>query len=75
MVFGAGNHAEAQSVLKERWLLDDLRELKSSEAPLWDGKQQLTVGNASAAERNKYQRELKHHQHEDLPMIYLIDLY
>ena len=59
LAFPASSFREAQSMLKEEWLLNDLRELKSKGAAVWDGKTKLVVRNADAAESGKFARESK----------------
>ena len=73
--FPAKSLREAQSLLKEAWLLDDLRAVKSNGVPVWDGKTKLVVRNANPAEEARFLREAKHNEADDLPIVYLVELY
>jgi hypothetical protein len=73
LAFPAHSFREAQSLLKEDWLLDDLRKLKSRGSAVWDGKTKPVVRNADAAEGERFARESKHNT-DDLPIVYLIEL-
>jgi hypothetical protein len=76
LCFPASNHREAQSLLKEEWLRDDLRQIKSGGAPLWDGQEKLLVRNADTVETGRYEREAKSlPAGDDLPIVYLVALY
>ena len=73
--FPAKSLREAQSLLREAWLLDDLRAVKSNGVPVWDGKTKLVVRNANPAEEARFLREAKHNEDDDLPIVYLVELY
>jgi hypothetical protein len=73
--FPAKSLREAQSILKEAWLLDDLRAVRSNGVPVWDGKTRLVVRNAEPAEEARFSREAKHNDADDLPIVYLVELY
>ncbi len=73
--FPAKTLREAQSLLKEAWLLDDLRAVRSQGVPVWDGKTKLLVRNANPAEEARFIREAKHNDADDLPIVYLVELY
>ena len=75
LTFPAKSHQEAQSLLKEPWLLGDLREVRSKGAPVWDGKEKLVVRNALSHEIDKFQRGAKSAAGDDLPIVYLVELY
>lgn len=74
LTFPAHSFREAQSLLKEAWLLDDLRALKSGSETVWDGKSKLLVRNADATEIAAFERGSKHAAGDDLPIVYLLDL-
>ena len=74
LAFPAKTLREAQSLLKEAWLLDDLRAIRSQGAPVWDGKTRLVVRSAGPAEQARFAREAKH-EADDLPIVYLVELY
>jgi hypothetical protein len=73
--FPAKSLREAQSLLREAWLLDDLRAVKSNGVAVWDGRTRLVVRNADPAEEARFVREAKHNDADDLPIVYLIELY
>jgi hypothetical protein len=50
VAFSAHSLAEARQVLKEDWFKHDLLSLRSEGAPLWNGKESLTVRSALPAE-------------------------
>jgi hypothetical protein len=75
LTFPAKSLREAQSLIKEAWLLDDLRELKSRGARLWDGKEKLVVRNARPDETVRFERRVKSAEGDDLPIVYLVELY
>ena len=54
VAFAAKNAREAQELGKEGWFLDDLRELRSEERPLWDGKAPLRIRIATQGEIDRY---------------------
>jgi hypothetical protein len=75
LAFPARSFREAQSILKEDWLLSDLRAVKSQGMPIWDGKAKLVVRNADETEAGRFAREAKHNEEDDLPIVYLVELY
>jgi len=75
LTFPAKSLREAQGLIKEAWLLDDLRELKSKGARLWDGKEKLVVRNARPDEAARFERRAKSTEGDDLPIVYLVELY
>lgn len=54
VAFAARNFAEAASLRKEHWFLDDLKNTRSHGQPLWDGKARLSVRSAATAESKNY---------------------
>ena len=77
LTFEAQNLQEAQSLTREAWLRDDLQELKSQGAALWDGKARLSVRLADSAEAGRYERESKTlpQDPDEMAIVYLIELY
>ena len=71
LCFQAASFKEAQSLLKEQWLLSDLRTVKFRDTPVWDGKARLKVRNALPEEAERFTREAKPGE-EDLPIVYLV---
>jgi len=76
LAFQARNLQEAQSLTREAWLRDDLQQLKSQDAALWDGKAPLRVRLADEAETGRYERETKAMppDPDELAIVYFIDL-
>jgi hypothetical protein len=75
LCFPAGTHREAQSLLKEAWLLSDLRSVKSHDKPVWDGRAKLSVRQANPEEISRFSREKKDNTEDELPIVYLVPLY
>jgi hypothetical protein len=73
LCFPAVSYKEAQSLLKEHWLLSDLRAVKARPKPVWDGRAKLKVRNASPEETERFSREAKASD-DDLPIVYLVPL-
>jgi hypothetical protein len=73
LAFPAHSFREAQSLLKEDWLLEDLRALRSLGAAVWDGKTKPVVRNADAAEGERFAAGSTGETSDDLPIVYLID--
>jgi hypothetical protein len=76
LAFPAHSLQEAQSLLREEWLRSDLREAKSDGEPLWDSQAKLSVRNALPDEMARFEREAKNlPADDDLPIVYLVQLY
>lgn len=77
LAFAARNLQEAQSLAREVWLRDDLREMKSQGRALWDGKAPLRVRLASDAERRQYEQETEAlpPDPDELAIVYLVELH
>jgi hypothetical protein len=73
LVFPAQGFREAQSLLKEDWLLDDLRALRLNGAAVWDGKTKPVVRNADVVEGERFAAGSTAEAGDDLPIVYLID--
>jgi hypothetical protein len=58
LCFPARSYKEAQSLLKEQWLLSDLRTVRSQDRPVWDGRAKLKVSNALPSAFRAKQRRL-----------------
>jgi hypothetical protein len=76
VAFAARNQAEAMTLRKELWFLDDLKNTRSHGAPLWDGKAPLTVRHAPPDLEARYQRaaEAIIDGSDDLFVCYLVEL-
>ena len=75
LCFPAGNDREAQNLLKEAWLLSDLRTVKTRDKPVWDGRAKLSVRPATTEEISRFSREKNDSAQDDLPIVYLVPLY
>lgn len=54
LAFEANMFMEASQLCKEKWLHNDLVQLTSNGAPVWDGKAKLTIRNAIESEIAQY---------------------
>jgi hypothetical protein len=54
LTFAASGRAEARQLINEKWLRDELRNLKSNGSSLWDGKSKITIREARPEECAKY---------------------
>lgn len=74
LAFAAVSHREAQSLLREEWLREDLREIRSGGQPVWDGAAKLTVRHASVEEAERYAAGPAEaaDDADDLRLVYLI---
>ena len=77
LAFAARNLPEAQSLTREAWLRDDLRQLRSQGRALWDGMAPLRVRLADDVEASRYERESKNvpSDADELAIVYLVELY
>ena len=77
LAFAAKNLQEAQSLTREAWLREDLQQLKSQGAALWDGKARFSVLLAESNEAGRYERESKTlpSEPEELAIVNLVELY
>lgn len=74
VAFEALSHSEAISLLREEWLLDDLRTATVEGQPIWDGKVKLTVRRGTAEEAARYHQtaEPSTNGSGDLVLVYLL---
>ena len=74
LAFPAKDNREAQSLLREDWLRDDLQAVKSGGVPVWGGLEKLSVRPADAAEIARFEQEAKTlpDDGDDLPIVYLL---
>ena len=74
LAFPARDNREAQSLLREEWLRDDLRAVKSGGVPVWDGVEKLSVRPADAADIATFEQQTKTlpDDEDDLPIVYLV---
>ena len=75
--FEALRQSEARQMTQERWLLADLRKLRSRGVALWDGKAKLTVRagtEVEAAVFRKSQAATELADDEDLVLAFLKEL-
>src|SRR5882724_5871104 len=75
LTFEAQNLREAQELCHEQWLKDDVAEVKSAGAPLWDGKAKLRARMALSDESALFAEAKKSSQKSDgLMLVYLVKL-
>ena len=74
LAFPAKDNREAQSLLREEWLREDLRGVKSGGVPVWDGIEKLSVRPGDAADIAKFEQEAQTlpGDEDDLPLVYLV---
>ena len=74
LAFPAKDNREAQSLLREEWLRDDLRSVKSAGIAVWDGAEKLSVRPADAAEIARFEQEARTlpDEEDDLQIVYLV---
>ena len=75
LCFPAAGLREAQSLVKEEWLRNDLREIRSVGVPIWDGISKLIIRNATLGEADQFEKEGPALKGDELPIVYLIPLY
>jgi hypothetical protein len=75
LTFEANNPREAQELCREEWLKQDLSELKTDGASLWDGKAKLRARIALPGEIASF-AEAKNsgHQSVGLVLVYLVEV-
>jgi hypothetical protein len=75
LTFEAQNLREVQELCHEQWLKDDLAEVKSAGAPLWDGKAKLRARMALPDESALFTEAKTNSQPSDgLMLVYLVEL-
>ena len=60
--------------MSRKWLHDELEQLTSNDAPVWDSKAPIRARTASLEEAEIFRRAGKDDSTDDLPMVYLIAL-
>jgi hypothetical protein len=74
LAFEAATMREAMELCRETWLRDELQQLTSNDAPVWDSKAPIRARTASFEEAEIFRRAVKDDSTDDLPMVYLIAL-
>jgi hypothetical protein len=75
LAFEADGQREARQICKERWLHDDLAELKSDGVPLYTAQSKLSVRPATAEEAIVFGRAAKLAKpSDDMVLAYLVTL-
>ena len=74
LAFEAATMREAMELCRETWLRDELEQLTSNDAPVWDSKAPIRARTASLEEAEIFRRAAKDDSTDDLPMVYLIAL-
>ena len=74
LAFPAKDSREAQSLLREGWLRDDLRTVQSAGVAVWDGAEKLSVRPADAAEIARFEQDATTlpDDEDDLAIVYLV---
>lgn len=74
LAFEACSAKEARELQTERWLLDELRRLRSAGRPLWNGRAKLRIGPADGDTIDELQATLRSRVTADLPIAYLVPI-
>jgi hypothetical protein len=75
VAFEAISAREARELVKERWLQDDLKGLRSNGQPLWNGKSRLRIGPAVGEQLDEVRTAIRFVSAEDeLAIVYLVPL-
>ena len=73
--YEADSFNSARGLIKEQWLLSDLKKARSNAAVVWDGKAALTVRNASVEETEVFAAgKQAAKETDDMLIVYLIEL-
>lgn len=76
LTFQAMTPKEAQRLPREQWIRSDLRDAHSRGAPVWDGKEKLSVRRASLDEAARFSEAITGAEDGsgDLVLVYLVEL-
>jgi len=75
LAFEAATLREAMELCREAWLRDELTQLTSSHAPLWDSQAPIKTRMATPEESENYKVGAATGQGDgDLPIVYLVQL-
>jgi hypothetical protein len=74
LAYEADSFNNARGLIKEQWLLSDLKEARSNRVALWDGKSPLTVRNSSVQESEIFAAgKVEAKETDDMLIVYLIE--
>jgi len=76
LMFQALTTQEAKALPREQWIRDDLRDAYSNGAPIWDGKEKLSVRRANPDEAARFSKAITGAEDDsgDLVLVYLVEL-
>jgi hypothetical protein len=74
VAFEAKNLREASQLPREQWFRDDVTQLESGGASLWDGKAPLKTRYASDAEKAAFLEAAGEAATDDMVLVYLVRL-
>jgi hypothetical protein len=74
VAFEAKNLREASQLSREQWFQDDVAQLESGGASLWDGKALLKTRYASDAEKAAFLEAAGEASTDDMVLVYLVEL-
>jgi len=72
LAFRAATFRQANELIREHWLQDDLKRMTTGYRPLWDGKAPIKVRRAHLAETAYFDEAKVEHAAGDLPLVYLV---
>ena len=73
LAFEAVTMREAMELGRETWLRNELQQLTSNDAPVWDSKAPIKTRTASPQEAESFKRAAKDDT-DDLSIVYLLEL-
>jgi hypothetical protein len=74
VAFEAKNLREASQLSHEQWFRDDVAQLESGGASLWDGKAPLNTRYASDAEKDFFFEAAEEATGDEMILVYLVEL-
>lgn len=74
LTFEAKNLRESSELCRERWLRDEVAQLRSDGVSLWDGKAALKTRYASEAEKAAFVEATEEAPSDEMILVYLVRL-
>jgi hypothetical protein len=74
VAFEAKNIRDASQLSHEQWFRDDIAQLESGGASLWDGKASLKIRYASEAEKDFFLEAAEEATGDEMILVYLVEL-
>jgi hypothetical protein len=74
LAFEAATMREAMELARETWLRNELEQLTSNDAPVWDSKAPIKARTASPEEAEIFRQAAKEEDIDDLHIVCLIEL-